>query len=122
MRLVSVVIMLGIGAACAPEISLSVDLQHANLRAPFQTDPGSVLTFAGDVDQPYDVLSDLEIRVRQRSAFGETPTREQATRALQEQAGRIGAHAIILVSFGDMGMSWWSNQELRGQGRAIRFR
>jgi hypothetical protein len=109
-------------AACGAEISHGVDLTHANLRVPFQTEAARVLVYPGDVEQPYDVLSDLEITVRQRSAMGEMPTRDGAVRALQEQAGRIGAHALIMVSFGDVGMSLWSYHELRGQGRAIRFR
>jgi hypothetical protein len=109
-------------AACAPEVSLDVDLRYANARAPFQTDPRAVLVVPTDLDHPYDVLSDLEVIVRQRTAFGEKPTRDHAVRALQEQAGRIGAHAVILVSFGEPGMSLWSYNELRGQGRAVRFR
>jgi hypothetical protein len=109
-------------AGCGVEISNSVNLQHANLRVPFQTDPARVLVYQGDVDQPYDVLSDLEITMRQRSAMGEMPTHEAGIRALQEQAGRIGAHAIIMVSFGEKGMSLWSYNEMKGQGRAIRFR
>ena len=109
-------------AACTPEVNLGVDLQYANVRVPYQTDPSSVLVYPGDVDAQYDVLSDVEIVVRQRSAFGDLPTIDSATRALQEQAGRIGAHALIHVQFGKLDMSLWSYNELRGHGRAIRFR
>ena len=109
-------------AGCAAEVSLGADLQHANGRVPFRTAPSSIAVFERDVAQPYDVLGDVQVILRQRSAFGESPTRERAIRALQEQAGRLGAHAIVMVSFGQVGMSWWSHQELRGHGRAIRFR
>lgn len=109
-------------ASCGAEVSHDVDLQYANARAAQQTDPASVMVVAGDVEQPYDVLGDLAVTVRQRSSFGNVPTRDDATRALQEQAGRIGAHAVILASFGELGVSWWSWNELRGHGRAIRFR
>lgn len=108
--------------ACSAEVSHDVDLRHANARAAFQTAPASVLVFEGDVDQAYDVLGDLEVTVRQRSVFGDLPSRDQAIAALREQAGRIGAHAVILVSFGEMGMSGWSYNELQGHGRAVRFR
>jgi hypothetical protein len=119
MRIAWVILALG---ACSAEISHAVDLTHANLRVPFQTEPARVLVYAGDVDQPYDVLSDLEVTLRQRTALGEKPTPELGVRALQEQAGRIGAHAVIMVSFGQPGMSLWSYYEMKGQGRAIRFR
>jgi hypothetical protein len=107
---------------CGAEVTYETDLQHANARVSHQTAPASVLVFDRDVDEPYDVLGDLEVIVRQRSSFGDMPTRDGAVRALQEQAGRIGAHALVMVSFGDVGMSWWSYHELRGHGRAIRFR
>jgi hypothetical protein len=119
MRVIGLAVLL---AGCAPEVSMGVQLQHANLRVPYQTDPRYVLVFASDVDEPYDVLSDLEITVRQRTAMGQVPTRDDAVRALQAQAGKLGAHAVIMVSFGNMGMSWWSYNELQGHGRAIRFR
>ena len=117
----SLVLVIGV-AACAPEVVHGVDLQYANVRVPQQTAPERVLVFTTDVDQPYDVLGDLEVTVRQQGAFGEMPTKDIATRALREQAGRIGAHALVLVDFGSLGMSWWSYNELRGHGRAIRFR
>ena len=110
------------GTACAPEVSLGVNLQHANARVPYQTAPESVLVFTSDVDDRYDVLGDVEVTLGQRSAFGDVPTRDDVVRALKEQAGRIGAHAIIFLSFGEKGMSWWSYNELRGHGRAIRLR
>ncbi len=60
--------------------------------------------------------------MRQRGAFGDPPTRAYAEQAMREQAGRMGAHAVILVAYGQIGSSWWSYVELRGHGRAIRFR
>jgi len=108
--------------ACAPEVWLTPDLQHANGRAARQTAPARIALFTTDVDQPYDVLGDLEVAVRQRSAFGDPPTRAHAEQAMREQAGLMGAHAVILVAYGQVGSSWWSYVELRGHGRAIRFR
>jgi uncharacterized protein YbjQ (UPF0145 family) len=109
-------------AACAPEVWLEPDLQHANARATHQTAAAQIALMTTDIDRAYDVLADLEVIVRQRSAFGDEPTRADAEAALREQAGRLGAHAVILVAFGQEGMSWWSYHELRGHGRAIRYR
>jgi hypothetical protein len=107
---------------CAPEVSLAPDLRYANARTAHQTASAQVALVTTDVDQAYDVLGDLEVVVRQRGTFGDKPTREIAEAALRTQAGRLGAHAVILVAFGQMGSSWWSYNELRGHGRAVRFR
>lgn len=108
--------------SCAPEVSLDVDLKYAEGRAARQTSPAQIRVVETDLPEPYYVLADLDVTVRQRSAFGEGPTRALAVRALREQAARIGAHAVVMTAFGEEGMSWWSNHELRGHGRAVRFR
>ncbi len=107
---------------CAPEVMLAPDLRYANARAAHRTASAQVTLVTTDVDQAYDVLADLEVIVRQRSTFGDRPTQAIAEAALREQAGKLGAHAVILVAFGQMGSSLWSYNELRGHGRAIRFR
>ena len=109
-------------AACRPEVSRSVDLHYANARVTNQTDPAAVQVYETDIAVPYDVLGDLDVIVRQQGALGEMPTKELGIAALRTQAGRIGAHAIVLVEFGKMGVSFWSYNELRGHGRAVRFR
>jgi hypothetical protein len=109
-------------SACAPAVWLYPDLRYANARVTHQTSSAQVDVITTDVDRAYDVLGDLEVIVRQRGAFGELPTRAIGEAALREQAGQLGAHAVILVSFGQMGTSWWSYNELRGHGRAVRFR
>ena len=108
--------------ACAPEVRLDPDLRYANARAAHQTSGAQIVLVTTDVDQAYDVLGDLEVVVRQRGAFGDPPTRANVEAALREQAGRLGAHAVILVAFGQQGTSFWSYNELRGHGRAVRFR
>ena len=108
--------------SCAPEVSLDVDLKYAEGRAARQTDPRQITVVETDLPEPYYVLADLDVTVRQRSSFGEAPSKALAIHALREQAARIGAHAVVLTAFGDAGMSWWSNHELRGHGRAVRFR
>ena len=108
--------------ACAPEVWLAPNLQQANARAAHQTDSTQVALTAADLDQPYAVLADLEVIVRQRGAFGREPTRARVEAVLREQAGRLGAHAVILISYGQPGNSWWSYNELRAHGRAVRVR
>jgi hypothetical protein len=98
-------------AGCAPDVWLAPDLRHANARALHQTASAQVA-----------LVADLEVVVRKRGAFGNEPTRAIAEAAMREEAGRLGAHAVILVAFGQPGSSWWSYNELRGHGRAIRFR
>lgn len=109
-------------AACTPEINLDVDLQHANARMTTQTLPATVSVLPTDIPDAYDVLADIKIIARQRSAFGEKPTHAVAMRALQERAARLGAHAVVLAICGEQGMSMWSYSELRCHGRAIRLR
>jgi len=109
-------------AGCAAEANFDASLEHANLRVPYQTEPSMIAVYTSDVEQPYDVLGDLEVTMRQQGGFGEMPTKDMLVAELRKQAGRIGAHAIVLLSFGDKGMSAWSYNELRGHGRAIRFR
>ena len=114
--------MLWLGlAACGVDIVRDVDLKYANARVTNQTDPAAVQVYETDVAVPYDVLADLEVIVRQKNAFSDAPTKEGAIAALRAQAGRIGAHAIVMVEFGKQGASWWSYNELRGHARAIRF-
>jgi hypothetical protein len=108
--------------SCAPEVSLDVDLKYAEGRAARQTDPRQITILETDLPEPYYVLADLEVTVRQRSSFGDGPTRALAIHALREQAARIGAHAVVLTAFGEEGMSLWSYHELKGHGRAVRFR
>lgn len=109
-------------AACAPEIALDADLRYANGRAAFRTEAGAIPLVPGDVSAPYDVLGDVEVIVRQRGAFGELPRAEHAEQGLRKQAARLGADAVVLVSFGVEGMSFWTYHELRAHGRAIRYR
>jgi hypothetical protein len=107
---------------CAPEVLLDADLQYAGGRAERQTDATRIPLLATDAQAPYEVLGDIQVIVRQRGAFGDPPSRDAAERAIREQAGRLGAHAVVLVAFGQEGSSWWSYHELRGHGRAIRYR
>ena len=78
-------------------MSLGVDLQHAEARAPYQTPPELIRVLDTDMVEAYDVLGDLEVTARQRSAFGELPTRDAVIRTLQERSGKLGAHAVVMA-------------------------
>jgi hypothetical protein len=109
-------------AACTPDVWREVDYGPAAVRVPYQTDPSQIAVLETDAAAPYDVLGDLTVVVRQQTSFGDMPTRDMVIAALREQGGRIGAHAIVMVAFGEPGSSWWTWHELRGHGRAVRFR
>ena len=111
-----------IAAACTPDVWREVEYGPNAVRAVHQTDPAKIAVVETDVAVPYDVLGDLTVIVRQRSSFGDLPTRDMVVAALREQAGLIGAQAIVMVAFGEPGSSWWTWHELRGHGRAVRFR
>jgi hypothetical protein len=111
-----------VASACSPDVWRSVDLSQADGRMLQQTDPAQVIVVETDEAAPYYVLGDLEVVVQQRGAFGDRPTRELAIKILREEAARIGAHAVVLTQFGQEGSSIWSYHELRGHGRAVRFR
>jgi hypothetical protein len=109
-------------SACAPMLDVAVDLGCANARAVFQTDPAKVRLLAEPPTSPYDVLGDIEVTAMQRGSFGDPPDREEILAKLRERAALLGADAVIGVRFGEQGMTWRSMNELRGAGRAIRFR
>ncbi|MGZ5968935.1 MAG: hypothetical protein ACXWP4_14785 [Polyangiales bacterium] len=87
-----------------------------------QTDPNAVELLEYEPDAAYVTLADIHVSMRQQGAFGDTPTREHVEAELRERAATLGAHAVILVRYGKAGSSWWSYNELRGSGRAIRYR
>jgi hypothetical protein len=103
-------------------LDVAVDLGCANARAAFQTDPAKVRLLAEPPTTPYDVLGDIEVTAMQRGSFGDPPDREEILTKLRERAALLGADAVIGVRFGEQGMTWRSMNELRGAGRAIRFR
>ena len=111
-----------VAVGCTAEVTMDADLRHANGRAPYRTVPDQIVLLEHDVGAPYDVLADLQVTVRQRSAFGDPPRRDDVARALREHAARIGAHAVVMIGYGTTGMGFWTYKELQAHGRAIRFR
>lgn len=107
--------------ACQPVFDHALDLRYATARAPRQTDPRTVAVSEADGDRPYHVLGDVEVRGYQVGSLGEPPTRANVVAALREQAARLGADAVILVRYGEVGLGAISVRELEVRGRAVRF-
>ncbi|MCP4308734.1 MAG: hypothetical protein GY788_28440 [bacterium] len=72
-------------------------------------------------DRPYRVLADLEVTVSKPGLLDSDPTPEMIDDALKEEAGKLGADAVVLVRYGTVGVGVWSWGELEGRGRAVQF-
>jgi len=109
-------------ASCAPQAEVKYDFTYAAARATRETDLMGIELRHDEPNRPYVVLGDVEVTLRQQGSFGEIPDEHHVDDELRARAAKLGAHAIILVSYGRRGMGWWSNNELRGSGRAVRYR
>lgn len=72
-------------------------------------------------DRKYQVLGDVEATVNKTTAFNKSPTKDQVNAKLQQEAAKIGADAVIMVRYGDLGPSFFSWGSLNGKGRAIAY-
>lgn len=72
-------------------------------------------------DKKYKVLGDIEVTVRKTTIFHKDPTPEMVEEKLKLKAVELGADAVILVRYGDVGVSLMSWGALNGKGRAITF-
>ena len=116
------VLLLALIVGCAPSVELAYDFTYASGRSLQQTDPNQIELHRTEVARPYAVLGDIEVTMRQQGSLGEVPDESMVDRELRLRAAAMGAHAVILVHYGRMGASWWSWNELKGVGRAIRYR
>ena len=86
------------------------------------TDPAKVTLTEGDMPgRKYTSLGDVSVTVNKTTIFNRDPTREDVNTKLREQAAILGADAVILVRYGDGGISLMSWGSLEGRGRAIKF-
>jgi hypothetical protein len=74
--------------------------------------------FAGDLDRPYTVIGPVTGRVGAATAFSKSPTIEDASFKLQEAALKLGANAVINVTY-DRGVSATSWKALTAKGTAV---
>jgi hypothetical protein len=107
---------------CAPQAEVRYDFTFAAARAEHETDIFGIELRHDDPNRPYVVLGDIEVTMRQQGSFGDVPEHEHIDDELRARAAKLGAHAVILVHYGQRGMTWWSYNELKGIGRAIRYR
>lgn len=108
---------------CATWSSGSVDTSTAdNKKALAATSAESIEVVETDVsDRKYESLGDLSVRVNKTTVFHPSPTRELVNAKLRADAAKLGADAVILVTYGTVGLSITSWGSMDGRGRAIRF-
>jgi len=73
---------------------------------------------SGSIDTPYRSLGEVTAKVAKGSLLSKSPTIEDANFKLQEVALRLGANAVINVTY-DRGMSMMSYEVLKAKGLAV---
>lgn len=86
------------------------------------TDPAKIQLTEGDIaDRPYRTIGEISVTVNKTTIFHPDPTREMVAQRLREEAGKLGADAVVLVRYGAVGVSMTSWGSLDGRGRAVVF-
>ena len=80
-----------------------------------------MITDSDVVDRRYASLGDISVTVNKTTIFHPEPTRELVNDKLREKAAELGADAVILVRYGNGGISLMSWGSLEGKGRAVKF-
>ena len=80
-----------------------------------------VLTDQDVVDRKYTVLGDITATVNKTTVFHPNPTRAMVNEEFRKKAHEMGADAVILIRYGEVGVSFMSWGSLEGKGRAIKF-
>lgn len=107
--------------ACATWSTSSVDRKDQAASAARPTSPASVTLSEADTNRKYVSLGDISVTVNKTTVFNKDPTREDVNQKLKEKAAELGADAVILVRYGEGGMSMMSWGSLEGRGRAIKY-
>jgi hypothetical protein len=85
-------------------------------------DPATVMVTENDITtRPYEVVGEVNVSVRKTTIFNPDPTKEKVNEAMQVQAAKLGADAVILARYGTVGIDLVSWGRLDGSGRAVRF-
>jgi uncharacterized protein YbjQ (UPF0145 family) len=85
------------------------------------TNAASVTVSEADSNRKYVSLGDISVSVNKTTVFNKDPTRDDVNQKLKENAAELGADAVILVRYGEGGMSLMSWGSLEGRGRAIKY-
>jgi uncharacterized protein YbjQ (UPF0145 family) len=76
----------------------------------------------GDItDRAYTPVGDISATVNKTTVFHANPTPELVAEKLRAEAFRLGADAVIFITYGKVGVSMMSWGSLEGKGRAVRF-
>jgi uncharacterized protein YbjQ (UPF0145 family) len=114
-------------AACGHRTSSSVALPAGADAAPLATvaspkDPATIPVMTTDItDRKYHALGDVSATVSKNNIFEKDPTPAMVDEALQKEAAKLGADAVILVRYGTVGIGVFTWGKLDGNGRAIVF-
>lgn len=96
--------------------------EGSTLKTYAPTQPHSILITKEDItDRKYEVIGDITATVNKTTLFHPCPTEHSVNQKLKEKAAEIGADAVMLVRYGEVGVSFWSYGSLEGKGRAIKF-
>lgn len=85
-------------------------------------DPATITISERDSTAPYDTLGDINVTVNKTTVFNADPTRADVDNELRKRAAAMGADAVVLVRYGNAGISLISWGSLEGKGRAIVYR
>ncbi|RVU39169.1 hypothetical protein EOI86_07935 [Hwanghaeella grinnelliae] len=84
--------------------------------------PEDIIVTDEDItDRAYESLGDITATVNKTTIFNADPTPEMVEVELREKAAELGADAVVLVRYGNAGVSLFSWGSLEGKGRAVRF-
>ena len=97
------------------------DYQASNSTSGLNSLQDIVVTETDMSDRNYTVVGDIEVTVNKTTIFHKAPTRQMVNEKLRKEALKIGADAVILVRYGNVGMSFFSYGSLQGRGRAVVF-
>lgn len=123
-RLAGVVLITSFAAACATWSYSSVDLAPGaqNAKPLPKKAPSEVMVTTGDiVDRPYKVLGEIKVTVNKTTISHDDPTAAQVDQKLREEAGAMGADAVVLVRYGSVGIGFATWGSLEGRGRAVAY-
>ena len=120
-------VIVGFLSGCATWSTSSIEnkdmsAQESSQNAISKKTPSQIyLTDKNVVDRPYKSLGDITATVNKTTIFHPNPTREMVNEKLQKEASELGADAVILIRYGDGGISLMSWGSLEGKGRAIKY-
>ena len=107
-------------SACATWSTSSVERKDQATAAK-PTNAAGITVSEADSNRKYVSLGDISVTVNKTTVFNKDPTRDDVNQKLKEKAAELGADAVILVRYGEGGMSMMSWGSLEGRGRAIKY-